>query len=96
MILLSKICFGITSKPRPFPFGFFNSNNPFTLVFLPVIGLVLWLPSMISTENIYWHYSSPLFDLVQQITGLAGVLIAFSVILLTGFFLTRVINKFFT
>ncbi len=71
----------------------FNSNNPLTLVFLPLLGLILWLPSVISTENIFWHHSSPLFDLAKQNSGLTGVLVAFSVIVITGILVSRIINK---
>ncbi len=60
---------------------------------LPVIMLVLWLPSFISEKLLPIANSTPLFELINIQNPLINKLVAFTIILFTGILLNVQINK---
>ena len=73
-------------------FKLFNSNKPIVLTILPILGVVLWFPSFfISHPKV--SAPSPFYSYLDALHGPIGNSLAIIVIILTGIFLSFIINK---
>lgn len=75
----------------------YRSNQPVVMLFLPLIGLIFWMPSFLSPEGVpTGSQSGPLFDLLTGITS--GIywlqtLIGYAFVIAGAIILNRIFNR---
>ena len=73
---------------------FYKSDNLTGLVLLPIIGVLFWLPALISPDVVDFSNASPLFQWVLNLgSPIFSAVLALLIILISAIVLNDVINK---
>jgi len=71
----------------------FNNNKPIVQIILPLLGVLLWMPSIYNNKGVQFIQTYGLFEFLDKVPIMTGQFISIVIIISTAIILSYTINK---